>query len=124
MPNELSGGMQKRLSIARALALKPDIILYDEPSTGLDPATAMKLEDDMVRLRDEIGVTSVVVTHDIDTIQKVSDRVMILDTGKIVWSNTLEIFLTEASSYPCNFRNRRCVGYCKFHNCNFEEEGQ
>lgn len=122
MPNELSGGMQKRLSIARALALKPDIILYDEPSTGLDPVTALKLEEDMVRLRDEIGLTSIVVTHDIDTIQKVSDRVMILDQGKIIWSNTLDVFLSEGSIYPCKFRTRRCTGFCKYNNCDFDND--
>jgi phospholipid/cholesterol/gamma-HCH transport system ATP-binding protein len=112
-PGELSGGMQKRISIARALAIKPEILLYDEPSTGLDPATASKLEEDMVRLRNEIGVTSVVVTHDIDTIKHVSDRVLILDKGHIVWQGTNDDFIADKSPYPCSFRERRTVEECE-----------
>lgn len=112
-PEELSGGMQKRVSVARALALEPDILLYDEPSTGLDPATAAKLEHDMVRLRDEIGVTSIVVTHDVDTIISVSDRVLILDQGCIVWNGTKDQFINEPSPYPCSFRERKSLEACK-----------
>lgn len=106
-PGELSGGMQKRVSIARALALHPEIVLYDEPSTGLDPATASKLEEDMLRFRDQIGFTSVVVTHDVETIKHVSDRVLILDKGHIVWEGTNEEFMTDNSPYPCSFRERK-----------------
>lgn len=106
-PAELSGGMQKRVSIARALALKPDILLYDEPSTGLDPATSSKLENDMVKLKEQIHVTSVVVTHDIYTIQKVSERVLILDKGKIAWSGTIKEFMEDNSPYPSSFRERK-----------------
>lgn len=105
-PDELSGGMKKRISIARALALEPEILLYDEPSTGLDPATSAKLENDMVRLRNEINVTSIVVTHDIATIKNVSDRVLILDKGKIVWQGKLNEFMTDKSPYPSSFRDR------------------
>lgn len=101
--------MQKRVSIARALALKPEILLYDEPSTGLDPATAAKLEMDMVKLREQIGVTSIVVTHDIGTIKNVSDRVLILDKGYIVWGGTIEEFLSDNSPYPSSFRERKPV---------------
>lgn len=106
-PTELSGGMQKRVSVARALALHPDIVLYDEPSTGLDPITAAKLEYDMVRLRDKLNFTSVVVTHDINTIQSVSDRVMILDNGHIVWNGALSEFMNDDSIYPKKFRERK-----------------
>ena len=105
-PSELSGGMQKRISIARALALHPDILLYDEPSTGLDPPTAARLEDDMLRFRDNIGLTSIVVTHDVETIKHVSDRVLILDKGYIVWQGTNEEFRTYNSPYPVSFRER------------------
>lgn len=112
-PGELSGGMQKRISIARALALHPEILLYDEPSTGLDPATAYNLEEDMLRLRDEIGVTSIVVTHDIDTIKHVSDRILILDKGYIVWQGTNEEFKTDNSPYPCSFRERKTLEACE-----------
>lgn len=106
-PGELSGGMQKRVSIARTLVLEPEIILYDEPSTGLDPATASKLEDDMIRLRNEINVTSLVVTHVTETLIKVSDRILILDEGRIVWEGSKEAFLTENTKYPYSFRERK-----------------
>ena len=105
-PDELSGGMQKRISIARALAVSPEIILYDEPSTGLDPGTASKLENDMLKLRDKTGVTSVVVTHDLETIKKVSDRVLVLYDGKIRWEGRIENFMTDESPYPRSFRER------------------
>jgi len=108
-PNELSGGMQKRIGIARALVLFPEIFLYDEPSTGLDPGTASKLEDDMLRLREETKVTSIVVTHDVDTIKKVSDRVLILYDGNIKWEGPKEDFLTSDSPYPKSFRERASI---------------
>lgn len=105
-PDELSGGMQKRISVARALVLYPEIILYDEPSTGIDPGTASKLEDDMIKFRDKTGVTSIVVTHDLETIKKVSDRVLILYDGKIRWEGTRDEFLISDSPYPRSFRER------------------
>ncbi len=108
-PGELSGGMQKRISIARALALQPDILLYDEPSTGLDPPIAALLETDMLRFREELGVTSVVVTHDVETIKHVSDRVLILDKGYIVWQGTIEEFIKDDSPYPTSFRERKTL---------------
>ena len=111
-PSELSGGMQKRISIARALALHPEILLYDEPSTGLDPPTAARLENDMLKLRDKIGLTSIVVTHDVETIMHVSDRVLILDNGHIVWQGTNEEFRKDESSYPCSFRERKDIKEC------------
>ncbi|OGI01779.1 MAG: hypothetical protein A2104_09555 [Candidatus Melainabacteria bacterium GWF2_32_7] len=112
-PGELSGGMQKRISVARALALHPEILLYDEPSTGLDPATAYELEEDMVELRDQIGVTSIIVTHDIDTIKHISERIFILDKGHIVWQGTNQQFKNDKSAYPCSFRERRTLESCK-----------
>jgi phospholipid/cholesterol/gamma-HCH transport system ATP-binding protein len=111
-PEELSGGMQKRVGIARALALHPDILLYDEPSTGLDPATAFKLEDDMLRLREKIGLTSVVVTHDINTVQHVSDRVLILGENKIIWEGAIDEFMTSNGACPRSFRERKALEEC------------
>lgn len=111
-PEELSGGMQKRVGIARALALHPDILLYDEPSTGLDPGTAFKLEEDMLKLRDEVGLTSVVVTHDINTVEHVSDRVLILGQNKIIWKGTIEEFMTSNELYPFSFRERKAMKEC------------
>ena len=82
MPSELSGGMRKRVGIARAIALKPRYILYDEPTTGLDPVTAAVMDQLMVRTRD-LGVTGLVVTHDMRSAFKVGDRLAMLHEGMI-----------------------------------------
>lgn len=83
-PAELSGGMKKRVALARALALDPKIILYDEPTTGLDPANVRRINLLIRRLRDNVGVTSIMVTHDMQSVQAVTDRVALLDGGKIL----------------------------------------
>jgi phospholipid/cholesterol/gamma-HCH transport system ATP-binding protein len=83
-PAELSGGMKKRVALARALALDPKIILYDEPTTGLDPANVSRINALIRRLRDTVGVTSIMVTHDMLSVQAVTDRVALLDEGCIL----------------------------------------
>jgi phospholipid/cholesterol/gamma-HCH transport system ATP-binding protein len=82
-PAELSGGMRKRVGIARAIALRPRYILYDEPTTGLDPVTTMAMDDLMIRARRELGATSVVVTHDLGSAFAVADRIAFLYEGRI-----------------------------------------
>ena len=82
-PAELSGGMRKRVGIARAIALRPRYILYDEPTTGLDPVTTAAMDDLMVRARRELGATSVVVTHDLRSAFAVADRIAFLYQGRI-----------------------------------------
>lgn len=82
-PAELSGGMRKRVGIARAIALRPRYILYDEPTTGLDPVTSAVIDQLMVRAREHLGVTGVVVTHDMRTAYTVGDRVAMLYEGRI-----------------------------------------
>jgi phospholipid/cholesterol/gamma-HCH transport system ATP-binding protein len=84
MPSELSGGMQKRVGLARALAMDPDILLYDEPTAGLDPITSATIADLIIKTRDEVGVTSVVVTHDVPTIMRVASRIAMLHRGRII----------------------------------------
>jgi phospholipid/cholesterol/gamma-HCH transport system ATP-binding protein len=83
MPAELSGGMRKRVGIARAIALRPKYILYDEPTTGLDPVTSAVMDRLMVRAREQLGVTGVVVTHDLRSAYTVGDRIAMLYEGRI-----------------------------------------
>ncbi len=83
MPSELSGGMRKRVAIARALVASPQYILYDEPTTGLDPIISERINDLMIELNSQIGVTSVVVTHDIHSALKIADRIVLLSNGII-----------------------------------------
>ena len=89
MPVELSGGMRKRAALARAIAMKPDFILYDEPTTGLDPNTSSVVGDYILKLQDELKVTSVVVTHDMPLARRVSDNVALLYKGAAVVHGTL-----------------------------------
>jgi phospholipid/cholesterol/gamma-HCH transport system ATP-binding protein len=78
MPASLSGGMKKRVALARSIAIEPEVILYDEPTTGLDPKNIKRIGDMIIKLQRELGVTSVVVTHDMPTAHKVSDRIAML----------------------------------------------
>ncbi|MEK6646925.1 MAG: ABC transporter ATP-binding protein [Candidatus Firestonebacteria bacterium] len=87
-PAELSGGMRKRVGIARAIAMEPNILLYDEPTTGLDPITADVINNLIVDLHRKIGITSVVVTHDMVSAYKISDRIAMMYGGEIVINGT------------------------------------
>jgi phospholipid/cholesterol/gamma-HCH transport system ATP-binding protein len=84
MPYELSGGMKKRVGLARAIAYGPEIMLYDEPSTGIDPIRADAINDLILRMQKEMNVTSVVITHDMTSAYKVADRIAMLYNGKII----------------------------------------
>lgn len=90
MPSELSGGMQKRISLARAIAGDPKIMFYDEPTTGLDPVTSTNIEDLINKLNKEMNVTSIVVTHQLSTIFRTSDRIVMLHEGRIVEAGSVE----------------------------------
>jgi len=87
-PAELSGGMKKRVALARAIAMKPSYVLYDEPTTGLDPIAADAINDLIIRLNEQLKVTTVVVTHDIVSTYKVADRIVMLHDGKVIYSGT------------------------------------
>jgi len=87
-PNDLSGGMKKRVSLARALAMRPEVLLYDEPTTGLDPVNVTRIADLIQYLNDELDVTSVVVTHDMDTALAISDRIAMIHEGYVIFSGT------------------------------------
>jgi phospholipid/cholesterol/gamma-HCH transport system ATP-binding protein len=84
MPAELSGGMRKRAGLARTLVLQPEIILYDEPTTGLDPYTARDINELIIRVQEIYNVSSIVVTHDLKCTRKVSDRIVILQNGNFI----------------------------------------
>jgi len=88
LPSELSGGMRKRVAIARAIATDPLLVIYDEPTSGLDPITSRVIDDLILSLREKTGTTSIVVTHDMISAFKISDRMLILDKGKVVQIGT------------------------------------
>jgi len=90
MPSDLSGGMRKRVGLARAIALEPAGILYDEPTTGLDPITANSINELILSMQDKLGVTTVVVTHDIMSASHVADRIAFLDEGKVRFLGTFQ----------------------------------
>ena len=90
MPAEISGGMRKRVSLARAIALEPAIILYDEPTTGLDPVMANVINDQMVRMREKLDVTSIVITHDMESAFLIADHIAMLYQGEIIEVGTPE----------------------------------
>ncbi|MEP6756922.1 MAG: ATP-binding cassette domain-containing protein [Chthonomonadales bacterium] len=87
-PSELSGGMQKRVGLARALALEPGILLYDEPTSGLDPVIAHSIDELIIETRDKKKVTSIIVSHDIRSIFRIADRIAMMDAGTIIASGT------------------------------------
>jgi phospholipid/cholesterol/gamma-HCH transport system ATP-binding protein len=89
-PHELSGGMRKRVGVARAIALDPEIVFFDEPSAGLDPVLAAGLDQQILRLRDLLGIACLIVTHELESIRTVADRVVMLDDGQVVFEGTLE----------------------------------
>jgi len=84
LPSELSFGMQKRVSLARAIALSPSYLLYDEPTTGLDPFTARQINQLILELKQKLGITSIVVSHDLESMRSVSDRVGLLENGNFL----------------------------------------
>ena len=105
LPGELSGGMQKRVGLARALALEPDILLFDEPTAGLDPITAAEIDDLILRLQKEKHMTSVVVTHDIHSARAVSDRVALMRDGHLLIEGTFEDLQKSRDPFVMQFLN-------------------
>ncbi|MBK6486367.1 MAG: ABC transporter ATP-binding protein [Gemmatimonadetes bacterium] len=89
-PAELSGGMRKRVGLARAIALRPKYILYDEPTTGLDPVTSAVIDELMVRMREKLGVTSIVITHDMRSAYRVGTRIAMLYEGQVRQVGTVD----------------------------------
>ena len=97
-PSDLSGGMRKRVGLARAIAIEPEVILYDEPTTGLDPISTRVIDELIISMKKQLGCTSIVVTHDMDSAFRVSDRMAMLAKRKIVASGTVKEM--QASTNP------------------------
>ena len=102
-PSELSGGMQKRVSFARAIVTEPNSILYDEPTAGLDPISSTLIEDYIVRLKDETNAASIVVTHQMSTITRTANHVIMLYDGKVVFEGTPQEMLRQENEYTKQF---------------------
>jgi phospholipid/cholesterol/gamma-HCH transport system ATP-binding protein len=113
MPHELSGGMKKRVGLARAIAYRPEIILYDEPSTGIDPIRADAINDLIITMKEEIGVTSIVITHDMVSAYKVADRISMLYQGKIIVTGTPEEIKQTSNPIVKQFITGSAVGPIK-----------
>ena len=110
MPHELSGGMKKRVGLARAIAYRPEIILYDEPSTGIDPIRADAINELINLMKKELKVTSVVITHDMVSSYKVADRMAMLHEGKIVLTGTPEEIKNSGNQVIQQFIHGRAKG--------------
>jgi phospholipid/cholesterol/gamma-HCH transport system ATP-binding protein len=109
-PAELSGGMRKRVALARAICHSPQIVLYDEPTTGLDPITADVINDLIVKLQQELKCTSVVITHDMQSAFKVADRMAFLYQGSLLLEGTAKEFKTTTNPYVRQFIEGRAEG--------------
>ncbi len=107
MPAELSGGMLKRAAVARAIVMDPKLLFFDEPSAGLDPVVSAALDELILRLRDAMLMTVVVVTHEVESALKIADRITILDAGRIVEVDTPTAIRNSANPRVQNLLNRR-----------------
>jgi phospholipid/cholesterol/gamma-HCH transport system ATP-binding protein len=113
VPSELSGGMQKRVGLARAIATKPEIIFFDEPTTGLDPITADVINDLVVHCVRQLGATALSITHDMASVRKIADEVAMLFDGKIVWKGPVSRIDDSGNPYVDQFIHGRAEGPIK-----------
>lgn len=109
-PAELSGGMKKRVGLARAIAMEPEFVLYDEPTTGLDPIMADAINDLIINMKDTLNITSIAVTHDMVSAYKISDRIAMLYDGRIIKTGTPEEIKKSDSEIVQQFINGRAAG--------------
>lgn len=112
-PAEVSGGMRKRVAIARALVTEPDIIFFDEPTTGLDPIMADVINDLIVEITRKLGATAVSITHDIASVRKIADKVAMIYDGRIIWAGSIEEMDHSGNEYVEQFIHGRAQGPIK-----------
>jgi phospholipid/cholesterol/gamma-HCH transport system ATP-binding protein len=106
LPSDISGGMQKRVGLARALALRPEILLLDEPTAGLDPITSGEIDDLVLKLQKEHALTSIVVTHDLQSAKTIADSVALLDNGKVVMKGSFNELADSTNDFVREFFKR------------------
>ncbi len=112
-PSELSGGMQKRVALARAIAAEPEIIIFDEPTTGLDPIMADVINDLIVKCVRELGATAISITHDMVSAHKIADRIAMIYKGRIIWAGRKEEIDRSGNPYVDQFIHGRAEGPIK-----------
>ncbi|HZB90818.1 MAG TPA: ATP-binding cassette domain-containing protein [Stellaceae bacterium] len=112
-PSELSGGMQKRVALARAIAAEPEIIVFDEPTTGLDPIMADVINDLIVQCVHDLGVTAVSITHDMASVRKIADGIAMIYKGRIIWSGAKDEIDRSGNPYVDQFIHGRAEGPIK-----------
>jgi phospholipid/cholesterol/gamma-HCH transport system ATP-binding protein len=110
LPSELSGGMRKRVALARALAMNPDIIFFDEPTTGLDPITSSLINDLIVKCTKEMKISAISITHDINSLRRISDRVGLLYKGSVIWEGMNSDLMTTDNPYIRQFMEGSSIG--------------
>ncbi len=103
LPSQLSGGQKKRVALARAIITRPSVILYDEPTTGLDPMRAKGIDGLIVRLKERLGVTSLVVTHDLVSARRVADHIVVLNEGRVVDAGTFDELRQSKHAFVARF---------------------
>ena len=109
-PSELSGGMQKRVSLARAICANPEIIFFDEPTTGLDPIMANVINDLIIKVREELGATTITITHDLDSADKIANYVHLIYEGKVIWHGSKDEMYNADNPYLRQFLSGSTTG--------------
>lgn len=115
-PSELSGGMQKRASLARAIASNPEIIFFDEPTTGLDPIMADVINDLIIANSKQLGATTITITHDMNSARKIADKIAMLYEGKIIWFGSVKDMDSSGNPYLDQFIHGHAEGPINFLN--------
>ena len=109
-PSDLSGGMQKRVSLARAICAEPEIIFFDEPTTGLDPIMANVINELIVKFKEDLGATTITITHDMHSANMIADEVAMLSSGKILWRGNKKELYKSKNEVVDQFVNGRPAG--------------